>query len=192
MLLIILGLIALAAAYVAYDLYRYTSSDPVAIPRYEPKQGEAKAVESRLESFEKSLKAEKSAAIELTAADLNALVAGTEEGKRYAGKVFFRVEGDEVLADVSLPLSELKRWGIDLLTGRYLNGTLSFKAGEKEGKPTVVIDRITAGGRQMPETYLSHIRDRNLLKELPATKALEALQEDGSIAVEDGKIIILK
>ena len=180
-----------AVAYMGYTLYRYTSPEPVPVPVYQPAPGEVEKVKRRLAQYEKSVKAGESSRLTLTADDVNSMIAGTPAGERYSGKVFVRIEGDRVYADVSLPLSELKPLGVDALSGRYLNGTAELEARvDEEGKPVLAVENLVAAGKQLPESYLSHLRARNLLEHLPAGKLSELGGELSRIEVKDGKILL--
>ena len=171
--------------YVAYHLYNLTSSEPAPVLVANPAPAEVEGIQKRIDAF---AKAEGSpATVEISPDDINALVAGTEDGKRFVGKVFFRADGDRVVADVSIPLSEL---GVERLKDRYLNGTLRFKLAEKDGAPVISIDDATAGGEHLPSWWLSQLRERNLIDLLPEDDVSLFLSKVKGVAVKDGKIVI--
>lgn len=195
-LLVLLALLG-AMAYWVYRLYGYTSPEPRPVPVYAAKPGEAEAVEARVEAFrlrpEGGGPGSGAARLELSADDLNALVAGSRDGARYAGKVFFRAEGDALYADVSLPLSGLRPLGLDLFSGRYLVGTIALKAvrpKESPGRTILAVDSVVAGGRALPETYLSHLRGRDLLESLAEGGWKSYLEGVRSISIRDGRIAL--
>lgn len=195
-LLVLFVCLLAGLAYWAYTLYGYTSAEPVALPVYEPKPGEVEALREQLSGFERGLAGEGEekllATLELTADDLNALLAGSPEGERYAGKVHFRGEGERMLVDVSLPLSELKEIGLGLVSDRYLNGTVSLRIESVEGKHRIDLESIVAGGKQVPESYLSFIRDPKNLRVPALRRVMETLSAVRKVEVRDGKILIAR
>ena len=73
----------------------------------------------------------------LTSDDLNALI---EENPELKGRIYVKVEGDEVKGRVSFPLDKLNchcRWPFK---GRYLNGEADLKASLFDGE----LDRHTS------------------------------------------------
>jgi hypothetical protein len=171
--------------YVAYHLYNLTSSEPAPVPVAKPAPAEVEGIQKRVDAF---AKAEGTPAkVEISPEDINSLIAGTPEGKRYAGKVFFRAEGDGIVADVSIPLSELR---VERLKDRYLNGTLRFKLAEKDGAPVISIEDATAHGEQLPSWFLSQLRDRNLLEIGPKENVPSLLSGLKRLSVKDGKIVL--
>jgi hypothetical protein len=151
------------------------------------------SLRARVDAFERApprnagSSAQGPARLELSPDDLNSLVAGSPEGKRYSGKVHFRGEGERILADVSLPLREL---GIDALSDRYLNGTVALRFGMKENRPLLTIESIVAGGKTVPASYISHVEDKNLLELSSLREVREALQGVRKLSVVDGKIVV--
>jgi len=198
-LLVLVGVLG----YQAYTLYQLTSPSGVPVPIYTPAPGQTEGVEKRLNEFERDGGPPH---LELEADDINTLISGTDEGRRYAGKVFVRIEGDQILADVSLPLSELK---IRAISDRYLNGTVVLKVRHPEKKASktkeqeddaarlgklsdslVYVDCLSAAGRQLPESYLSHLRDHNLLLSLPPDVVSKLVEKVKAIEVKGGKIVL--
>lgn len=199
-MLILIAAFVAALAYWAYSLYQYTSSEPVVLPVYEPKPGELDALRASLDAFERVAPGETGRVqprLELSPDDLNALLAGSPEGERYAGKVHFRGEGERILADVSLPLDELGetlsgKIGIDALSGRYLNGTVALRVGMDGGMPVLAIASIVAGGKTVPAAYVSHIQEKNLLELSSLRNVLDALRGVRSAAIVEGKLVVEK
>ena len=200
MALLMLVIVGGGLALMVYSLVmEYTSTSPVPVPRYDLKPGEAKAVERRLADFKEPAEAGPPRQLVLTADDLNALIAASPHGDRWAGKVFVRLEGDKAYADISLPLEE-----IPLLSGRYLNGTLELKVGLEEGgagkkkdksglkKPGPVATVVggTANGKPLPAEVLRIFEDRNLFEKLSDEAVLEFVKKAKKIEIKDGKLII--
>ena len=185
----------------------YTSTSPVPVPRYELKPGEAKAIEERLAEFKDPAEAGPPRQLVLTAGDLNALIAASPHGDRWAGKVFVRVEGERAFADISFPLDEIQLLGIHPLPGRYLNGTLELKlgvedaskkkdkSGLKKAGPVASVVGATANGKPLPAEVLRIFEDRNLFEGLSSEAlsdetAVEFVKKAKRIEIKDGKLII--
>lgn len=192
---------------------RYTSTVPVPVPRYELKPGEAKAVEERLADFQAPASDGTPRQLVLTAGDLNALIAASPRGDRWAGKVFIRLEGEKAYADISLPLDE-----VPLLSGRYLNGTLELEVGRQKPKPGGKKRRVgagkskdapedeilrasvvgaTAGGKPLPSEILMILKEGNLFESLSdedvsGKTILEFARQAKSIEVKDGALILAR
>lgn len=205
LVLVVLCAVGGAFAYWVWRLYGYTSPEPQPVAVYEPKPGEVEAVGGRIEAFREpqaeGAETPGSRRLELSSDDLNALVVGGPRAERYRGKVFFRIEGETLYADVSLPLSEVKLLGLRLFGDRYLNGTVALKCidiedgtSRRRGKVgparrILSVDSIVAGGRALPETYVSHLRQRDILESLADSGWKPYLEGIRDVRIRDGRLI---
>ncbi len=193
-IVVVLVAMGAAMAYWVWRLYGYTSAEPRPVTVYALRAGEAEAVRGRIEAFGEAATRGGGASrrLELSSDDLNALVSGGPRGERYRGRVFFRAEGDTLYADVSLPLSEVKLLGVPVFGERFLNGTIALKSAEAEGgaRRILSVDSIVAGGKVLPETYLSHLRGRDILENLAESGWKPYLEGVREVRIAEGKLIL--
>ena len=165
---------------------QWTSPVPAELPKVQVSEEERRSVRERVDAFKKALD-EGTAAdpLVLTSDDLNALI---EENPEFRGRLFARVEGDKLKAQISFPLEKLK---IGLLKGRYLNGEAELKASLSEGILVVTLDTIEVNGKRPPENFLAELRKQNLAKDAyDNPKHAEMIRRFESLEIKDGKIIL--
>jgi len=81
--------------------------------------------------------------------------------------------------------------GLNMLKGRYLNGSATFNLSFQNGTLSVTPQGIQVKGEPLPEVYLREIRKQNLAVALTnnpeAAAVLRGLEE---ITLKDGKLVI--
>ena len=122
---------------------------PLALPATPPAspitRDDLRQLERDWKDFEQAAKRREAVLIELTAADINALIAGSEA----KDQVFVSIENNLGTLQFSVPLNQ-----IFMMDGRYLNGTATIQA-SPDGDPTKVrISNIVLGGRAVAESVL--------------------------------------
>lgn len=187
-------LLAILLAVGFFLLYRfasrlvdeYTSTDRRVLPKVEMPAEERQALKARVEAFRKAVdEGSSTEPLVLTSDDLNALI---EENPELQGMFYFKVEGDEVKAQVSLPLDKLR---LGLVRGRYLNGEADVKASLSDGMLIVTLDSIEVNGQHVPEEVMKGIRQQNLAKDFyKDEKNLAMIRKFESLEIKDGKITI--
>jgi hypothetical protein len=118
--------------------------------------------------------------IELTADDINSLIAKNREAR---GKVSVSIKGNQLRLQTSVPLGELLG-----RPGYYFNGdiTLEFKGAQSLDNPQ--LDRIVVNGEQVPRDLLNwKYRSRRLRDYLADFRTSHDI---GTIEVRDGKVIL--
>jgi len=190
--LAVLLIIALAVlAYIGMRWFsgfveEWTSPSPAELPRVQVSEEERQSVRERVDAFRKAL--EEGTATDplvLTSDDLNALI---EENSDLRGRLFARVEGDKLKAQISFPLEKLK---IGVLKGRYLNGEAELKASLSDGILVVTLETLEVNGKRPPERFLSELRKQNLAKDAYENpKNVEMIRRFESLEIKDGKIIL--
>jgi len=184
-LVILLVAIAAGTIYWAYNkLLSFTSDKPMDIPTIEATVDEYNALAARIEAFKKTVEEGKPAEIELSAGDINALIARDADWKQLKGKAYVKIEGDEVKADVSIPLGELP-----LLKGRYLNGTLGMNVSLKDNLLVVKPKTIIVKGKPVPKQVMDQLRQENWAKDAYKDEDnMKIIEKFDSIEIKDGKI----
>lgn len=165
---------------------KYTSTEPVEIPVAEATEEEVAEIQSRIDRLQQAVEADEPAAereVVLTADDLNALIASQDDLK---GRVFVRIEGDQIAGDVSIPLDD-----VPMGKGRYLNASATFDASYQDGVPIVTLKDAVVKGQPLPQSFIDAMAQENLAKDmLKDPEVAEKFRKFESIEVRDGKIIL--
>jgi hypothetical protein len=153
-LILVVFFILLALAFVAGTYYaakfvgsEYFSSEHERLPISQATIDEEAAVRTRWEAFEKAARAHEPARIELTADDLNALIASDP---KLRGDAYVTIEDNSAHLHVSIPVG--RSWW---MRGRYINAQCIVESAPN-GKPEDVrVTRIVVNGRPVGEEFLS-------------------------------------
>src|SRR4051812_37560098 len=126
---------------------RSLAQAPTPVPEFNASDQQIQLVRERWQDFQQKTRAGQAAEIELSADDINALIA-TSEGIR--GKLFVWVDGNQLRLQVSVPIG-----GFLGKSGYYFNGDviIELKGGQSLGNPQ--FSRITINGEQAPTDFLS-------------------------------------
>jgi hypothetical protein len=153
-LILVVFVILLALAFVAgtyfaarYLRTEYFSAHHDRLPNSQATTDEEEAARARWDAFEKSARVNQAARIELSADDLNALIAS--EPKLH-GNVFVTIEDNTAHLQLSMPLGR-SRW----LTGRYINAQCSVQSAPSAKPEDARITSIIVNGRPVGEEFLS-------------------------------------
>jgi len=153
---------------------------PMPVPEFTASDEQIQAVQERWQDFEQKTRAGQAAEIELTADDINALIAANWNAW---GKVFVSIEGNQLRIQASTPLGEILN-----RPGYYFNGdiTVQFKGPESLDNPQ--LNRIVVNGEQVPSDLLNwKYRSRRLHEYLAD---YQNSYDIGTIQVRDGKLIL--
>jgi hypothetical protein len=167
---------------------KYTATAPEKLPAVEMPAGERQALKDRVETFRKAVdQGTASETLVLSSDDLNVLI---EESPQWKGKVYVKVEGDEVKGRVSIPLDPLNL-PLPMLKGRYLNGEADLKASMFDGELIVHLDGFEVNGVKPSEQFMTELRKQNFAKDATKDKDLAAtLRKIESLEIKDGKITL--
>lgn len=101
-------------------------------------------------SFQRAAKRGQAVRIELTDADINGLIAGSDDAR---GKVWVSINNDVGRVQVSMPLE-----GVPTMSGRYLNGELTVQSSPDGDPAKVRVSNILLNGQPVSNAFL----DRSL------------------------------
>jgi hypothetical protein len=156
------------------------ADSPVPVPEFSASDTQIQSVRERWQDFEQKTRAGQPAEIELTADDINTLIATNPDAR---GKVFVVIDGNQLRLQTSVPFGELigRR-------GYYFNGniTVEFKGAESLENPQ--LNRIIVNGEQVPSGLLNWKYRSRRLREYVADYRNEF--NIGTIEVRDGKLIL--
>lgn len=190
LLVIILGALMVGLHYVKKVINQYTDSRPMELPTVQMSQGEIDKLKQRFDAFQQAVREHRPEnPLELTADDINALIASGSDQQALKGKFYVSLEGNQLKGQLSLPLREA---GLGIFKGRYLNGNATFSLSFSNGSLSVVPQTVNVKGTPLPETFMREIRKQNLAEELakqPKTApVLEGLED---IQVKEGKLVVV-
>ena len=159
---------------------RSIAEAPASLPELNASDQQIQRVRERWQEFEQKTRAGQPAEVELSADDINALIA-TTEGLR--GKVFASIDGDQLHLQLSVPIG-----GFLNRPGYYFNGdvVIELQAAQTLDNPT--FSRITINGEQVPTDFLNWKYRSRQLREYLADQ--RNAYEIGTIEIRDGKVIL--
>jgi len=185
-----LGALMVGLHYVRKMVNQYTDTRPMELPAVQMPPGEVDKLKQRFEAFQQAVREQRPARpLELTADEINALIASGPERQALKGKFYVSLEGDQLKGEVSMPLQEV---GLSMFKGRYLNGSATFGLSFRNGALSVTPQTVNVKGKPLPEAYMQEIRKQNLaakLGEEPGAAAVLQGLED--IRVKDGKLVLV-
>ena len=153
---------------------------PTPVPEFSGSDQQVQRVIERWQEFEQKTRAGQPAEIELSADDINALIATTEGVRR---KVFVSIEGDQLHLQTSLPIG-----GFLGRPGYYFNGDVMVELRGAQSLDIPQFSRITVNGEQVPTDFLNwKYRSRQLHEYLAEQRDA---YDVGTIEVRDGKVIL--
>jgi hypothetical protein len=198
--LVLLGVAFFVGGYVGVR-YVVTSEQPKQIPQVETSEAEQAAVKQRWEEFKAGPRSTppveaantptdatttteiaptptpSSNRIELSAADINQLIAGS---RKLSGKAFVTIENNVARVQVSVPLEKAG------FRGRFLNGELQVRSAPDRNPRNIEITEVSVGG----------ISDK-ILNSLLGFRSLRSYADEyasnydiRSFAIEDNKVVI--
>jgi hypothetical protein len=190
LLVLVLGGLMVGLHYVRKMVNQYTENGPMELPALQMSQGEIGKVKQRFEAFQTSVRDQRpTEPLELTADDINALIASGSDQQALKGKFYVSLDGDKLKGEVSVPLQQI---GLSMFKGRYLNGNATFSLSFRNGALSVSPQTINVKGKPLPETYMREIRKQNLAEGFTSeTNAVAVLQGLEDIQVKDGKLVVV-
>jgi hypothetical protein len=159
---------------------RSIAEAPMLVPEFNASDQQIERVRERWQDFEQKARAGQAAEIELSADDINALIA-TTEGVR--GKVFASIDGDQLRLQASVPIGGLLR-----RPGYYFNGEVVIELEGAQSPDSPRFSRLTINGEQAPTDFLDWTyRSRQLREYLTEQRNAYDI---GTIEIRDGKVIL--
>ena len=153
---------------------------PVPVPEFSASDQQIQAALERWRDFEQKARAGQPAEIELTADEINSLIASNPNAR---GKVFVSIEDNQFRLRTSVPIGEFLGW-----IGGYVNGeiTIEFKGAQSLDNPQ--LNRLVVNGEQVPSDLLNWKHRSRRLHEYLAD--YRNSYDIGTIEVRDGKLIL--
>jgi hypothetical protein len=156
------------------------SNSPKEIPASTATDTEIQTAKERWQNFENSVEAHEPAEIELTADDINGLIATS---RKWRGKLFVSIEGNRFRLQTSIPLREyVPQYGY------YFNAdiTADFDTAQSIDQPR--LSAFTVNGKSVPPDLLDWKYESRPLRSYFARYQTE--YSGGTVEVRDGKVIL--
>jgi hypothetical protein len=151
---------------------------------------ELKALQERVAAFNAAAKSgAKTEPLVLTGPEFNALLANTPEMADYREMFAITIDGDQIKAQVSLPLEKFLNTTVFDVKGRYLNGTGVFDVSLHDGELSVIPETMEVKGKPLPKEWMTGLR-QNMAQNYNQQHKDSILKYYQSIEVKDGKMII--
>jgi hypothetical protein len=188
-LLAILLLLGVAGGLLAWKAWRLTSPARVEMPAFTPDPARHAEFKARLAAFQKAVKADQAASLEISADDLNSAIALEPQWKELRGRVFFRMDGGVLSARLSAPLNS-----VPLMKGRWLNADAGLAFALKDGEISLALTRFEMNGQAAPE-HLTRNVSRSMERSFSDAmyrdrEAREALRRVERVQVEGNRLVI--
>ena len=159
---------------------RSLAEAPTPIPEFNASDQQIQLSQERWQEFEQKTRAGQSAEIELSADDINALIATSEDVRR---KVFVSIDRDQLRLQASVPMGQF--FGRQ---GYYFNGDVTIELDGAQPLDGPRFRRITINGEQVPTDFLNWKYSSRELREYLTDQG--NAYEIGSIEIHDGKVIL--
>lgn len=159
---------------------RSLAEAPSPVPEFSGSDQQIQRVQERWQDFEQKTRAGQPAEIELSADDVNALIATTDDLR---GKLFVSIDGDQLRLQTSLPIGQfLGR------SGYYFNSEVLLKLDGPQAPDTPRFTKLTINGEQVPTDFLEwKYRSRHLRDYVTDQRNAHDV---GTIEIRDGKLIL--
>lgn len=156
------------------------SEAPAAVPKFAASDEQIRATQERWQDFKQKTRAGQPAEIELTADDLNGLIAANWDAR---WKTFVSIEGNQLRLQMSLPLGEF--FG---RSGYYFNGDIVIQSNGAESLAAPQLNRIVVNNEPVPKGLLDwKYHSRRLREHLAEYRDSYNV---GTVEIRDGKLIL--
>jgi hypothetical protein len=159
---------------------RSIAEAPTPVPEFSASDQQIQLVQERWQEFEQKTRAGQPSEIELSADDINGLIATTENIRR---KVFASIDGNLLRLQASVPIG-----GFLGRPGYYFNGDVVIELKGAQSLDNPQFSRITINGEQVPTDFLEwKYRSRHLREYLADQRNAYDI---GTIEIRDGKVFV--
>ena len=156
------------------------SEAPAPVPEFAASDEQIQATQGRWRDFKQKARAGQPAEIELTADDINTLIAANRDAR---WKAFVSIAGNRLRIQASVPLGEfLGR------SGYYFNGDTVIQSNGAESLEHPQLNRIVVNNEPVPKDFLSWKYHSRRLQDYLAD--YRDIYDVGTIEIRDGKLIL--
>ena len=159
---------------------RSLAEAPTPVPEFNASDQQIQLVQEHWQDFEQKTRAGQASEIELSADDINALIATSEDVR---GKVFVSIDGNQLRLQVSVPIGRF--FG---RAGYYFSGDVIIELEGVQSLDSPRFSRLTINGEPLPTDFLRWKYRSRQLREYLADQ--RNAYEIGTIEIRDGKVIL--
>lgn len=164
----------------------WTEASPSPVTVAETSVQERRRLAPRYRRLQEAARAGRAAEVSFGSEELDALIASAEELSGLRGKVSLSLDGETVVARVSLPLSE-----VPLASGRYLNGEFRLRVSVSSGHPEVeVLEGRTSDGTPYPAWMVRRVNAALSRPEARERLARALRGRVEALEVSDGRVTV--
>ena len=169
----------------------YADEQPMELPIIEMPQTEVTSLKQRVDVFRQAVENNTpTAALELSADELNALIFHDPQLAKLKGKAFLDFEGNKVKGQLSIPLSDLNIGSGESL---YLNGTGIFEVSIQNGSLSAKLDSLEIKGKPIPAKFSGWFKGKNLFENAQMDpEAQKFINRISRLEIRDSKLILEK
>lgn len=170
-------------------LQEYTEAQPTPLPEIALDAGAGRLLEERMKQFlQPAPVADGPTQLSLTGDELNHLMAKGDPSGFFAKGVRLRLEGTNLLAQLSIPMEKL---GPLSLPGRYLNGEASIGLSYADGRLGVAVNDFKFHGKSLPPELMVALRAADFSKGIQDNPELaKTLSKFQSILIQEGQLLL--
>lgn len=159
---------------------RSLAEAPTPVPEFNGSEQQIQVAEGRWQDFQQKTRAGQSAEIELSADDINALIAANEDLRK---KVFVSIDQDRLRLQMSVPIGEF--FG---RPGYFFNGDVIIEPEGAQSLDGPRFSRVTINGEQAPTDFLNWKYGSRQLREYLIDQ--RNTYDIDTIEIRDGKAIL--
>lgn len=181
--------------YAGYRIFEYvksfTSEKGIEIAVIDGTDEEFSAVKAKIDAYEKAYDAGQAAAMQLTAREINILIARDPELKDWRGRVVVSIKDGKMGASLSVPIEKIPLVNaVPQFKERYFNGDVSGRFKVEEGKVTLTMDELKAGSQVASPALLQQLSEGWSQEVNSDPESKESLSRAKRIEVEGDVLII--
>lgn len=181
---VILLAVLAVVMWLLHERSELTDENAQTVPTVQVSDAEKRQLLPKYMKLRKGVQQNKTVEEELTSEQLDQLIAAVDEFAGCRGRLSLKLDGEYILATVSVPLQD-----VPFLDGRYLNGTLKLKGEVSEGKLELrLIEGKTANGKAYPEWLVAKVNEKLAGKNLPQLLNSQWAKQLRTLSVLDGKL----
>jgi len=171
-------------------LYQFSEEQPFSLPESRMRNEEYQELVERIQAWRSPQATNLN--LELSADDVNALIARHPDWSRLRGHLHFEFRERTVMAMISLPLAPFTEYfaGQEGLANRFVNAEVAFDAMFDRGLLTAELRSVVLKDRELPELWVDVLREQRALHavaEQHGTAWKEGLER---LRVEGGKLLL--
>jgi hypothetical protein len=161
-LVLIVGfVVAKIVGYANAQIVQYTDTAPVPLPKADLPSNELAQLEARVSAFVKALDAHSNTPpLTLNTAEVNALLENTEQVQalKLKDRFYITLQGDQIKAQISLPLGDFPKPPFIKTDGRFLNGDAVVVGSVTNSQVSLTIKSMDVKGSPLPLQYLARVQ----------------------------------